>query len=73
MTVNSVAVVIAKFLFGMCDCTVHSDVGTVDFSLVLGTLHMCRHVHMGSFVFQAWTAQSSIFRKWKMLIRKALY
>ena len=28
--------VTTKFLFGMCDCTVDSDVGTGDFSLVLG-------------------------------------
>ena len=25
----------AEFLFGMCDCTVSSDVGTGDFSLVM--------------------------------------
>ena len=32
MTVASVAVEATKFLFGMCDCTVASDVGTGDFS-----------------------------------------
>ena len=46
MTVTCVAVVTAKFLFGMCNCTVDSDVGTGDFLLMLGIFHMCGHVHM---------------------------
>ena len=40
------AVEAAKFLFGMCDCTVYSDVGTGDFSLVPGMWRMCGHMHM---------------------------
>ena len=36
MTITSVAVTIAKFIFGMCDCTVDSDVGMGDFSLKEG-------------------------------------
>ena len=35
VTVASAVVVTTKFLFGICDCTVDSDVGTGDFSLVL--------------------------------------
>ena len=35
MTVISVAAVTTKFLFGMCDCTADSDVGTGEFSLLL--------------------------------------
>ena len=30
----------------MCDCTVDSDVGTGNFSLVQGILHICGHTHM---------------------------
>ena len=41
-----------KFLFGMCDCMVDSDVGTGEFSLVLGILHVCGQVHMRSHVSQ---------------------
>jgi len=40
VTVTIVAVATTKFLFGTCDCTVDSDVGTGDFSLVLGILHV---------------------------------
>ena len=36
VTVISIAVTTTKFLFGMCDCTVNNNVGTGDFSLVLG-------------------------------------
>ena len=43
MTVASVAVEATKFLFGMWDCTVDSYVGTDDFLLVPGILHVCRH------------------------------
>ena len=43
---TGVAVATTKFLFGMCDCTVDIDVGTGDFSLVLGILHVCAHVHV---------------------------
>ena len=48
MTVTSVAVVAKKFLFGTCDCTVDSDAGTGELSLVLGILHLCGHVHVRS-------------------------
>ena len=44
--VTSVVVATTKFLFGTCDCTVHSDVATGDFSLVQGILHACGHAHM---------------------------
>ena len=50
MTVTSVVVATAKFLFVMCDRTVDIDVGTGDCSLVLGILHMCGHVHVRSYV-----------------------
>ena len=40
VTVTSVTVPIAMFAFGMCDSTLASDVGTGDFSLVLGNLHV---------------------------------
>ena len=36
VTLISVAVATANFLFGMCNYTVDSDVGVGDFSLVLG-------------------------------------
>ena len=42
-TVNAVAVETTKFLFDMYDCTFDSDVGTCEFSLVLGILHMFGH------------------------------
>ena len=45
MTVPSVAVATTKFLFGMCDSMADSDVGMADFSLVLGILCVCGHVH----------------------------
>ena len=51
MTVTSVAVATKKFLLGMCECTVDSDVGTCDFSLVLQILHVCGYVHVRSHVF----------------------
>ena len=38
------------FLFDMCDFTIDSDVGTIDFSLVLGILYVCGHTHKGSHV-----------------------
>ena len=46
MTVVSVAVEATKFLCSMCDCTVDSDVGTGDFSLVPRILHVCGHAHV---------------------------
>ena len=50
MTVTGVAVAIMKFLIGICNCTVDSDVGTGSFSLVLGILHVCGQAHMRSHV-----------------------
>ena len=50
MTVVSVAVEKTKFLFGMCDCTADSDVGTGDFSLMPGILHVCGHADVRSHV-----------------------
>ena len=35
-----------KFLFSMCNCMIDSDVGMDDFSLLLGILHMCGHMHV---------------------------
>ena len=40
-----------EVLFDMCDCTVDADVGTGDFSFVLGILHVCAHAHVRSHVF----------------------
>ena len=48
MTFTGVAVASAKFLSGMWYCTVDSDIGTDDFSLVLRILHVCGHVHVRS-------------------------
>ena len=47
---SSVAVASAttKFLLGMCDCSIDSDVSTDDFLLVLGNLHICGHAHVRS-------------------------
>ena len=50
VTVTSVAVATTKFLFGMCDCAVDHDVGTGNFSIVKGLLHVCRHAHVRSHV-----------------------
>ena len=50
VTVTNVAVAIMKLLFGMCKCTVDSDISTGDLSLVLGILHVCRHIHVRSHV-----------------------
>ena len=41
MTVSRVAVATNEFKFDVCNCTVGNDVGTGDFSLVLGVLHVC--------------------------------
>jgi len=59
VTVTSVAVVTMKFLFGTCNCTVDSDIGTSDFSLVLGILHMCVDMHTCNHMcLWIWTAIS---------------
>ena len=50
VTVVSVAAATTKFLFGVCDCTVDINVGTGDFSFVLGILHVCGYVHVRSHV-----------------------
>ena len=41
MTDISVALETTKFLFGICDCTVDSDVGRSDTLLGLGILQAC--------------------------------
>ena len=46
MTVTIVKVATTKSLFGICDCAVNSNVDTGDFSLVLGSLHVCGHAHV---------------------------
>ena len=51
MTVTSVAVAITKFLFGMCDCTVDSDV-------VSGNLLLCQQWDFPC----AWTRARAIAR-----------
>ena len=62
MTVTSFAFATMKFLSGMCNCTVDSDLDTDDFSLVLGTLHVCGHAHVRSHLspgmdcYQGWIA-----------------
>jgi len=48
VTVTSVAIVIVKFIFCMCDCMVDRNVGMSDLSLILGSLHMCGYVHVQS-------------------------
>ena len=48
MTVTIVAVVTVRFLVGVCDWTVDSDVGKGDFSLVLGILHLCEYAYVRS-------------------------
>ena len=52
MTVTGAVVVTAELLFGMCNCTVESDVGSCDFSLVLGIPHVCVDAHMKSHMCQ---------------------
>jgi len=53
VTVTSVAVATTKSLFGMCDCTLDSDVGTDEFSLVRGILNLCGKAHVRSYVSQS--------------------
>ena len=50
VTVTSVAGATTKFLFGMRDCKVDSDVCTGDFSLVLRILHVFEYTHVRSHV-----------------------
>jgi len=45
VTVTSVTVETAKFLFRTCKYTVKSDVGMGDILLVLEILHVCGHTH----------------------------
>ena len=51
---ESVAIATTKLLFGTCDCNVDSDVGTGNFSLVLGMDHTC---------LRAWTGISDFMQK----------
>ena len=46
MTVTDVVVMTMKFLFGMCNCMVDSNVGKGHFSLVLGLLCVCVDTHV---------------------------
>ena len=48
MTVTNVADVTTKFLFGIRECTVDSDVGTGDFSFVLRIFHARGNAHVRS-------------------------
>ena len=45
---QTVGVVVAatKFLFSLCDCTVDSNVGTGDFSIMLEILNVCGHAYV---------------------------
>ena len=45
MTVTSVAFVTTMSVYAMRDCTIDADVGTGDFSLVPGILHVCGYAH----------------------------
>ena len=49
MTVISLAVARKKFLFGCANARL-SDVGTSNFSFMLGILHVYRHAHVQSHV-----------------------
>ena len=49
VTVTSVTVVTMKFVFGICNCMVDSDIRMGEFWLVLGILHGCT-------CLLAWTA-----------------
>ena len=49
-TVTSVVVATTKPLSGMCDCTVHSDVGTGDFTHLQEVVHVCGHARVRSHV-----------------------
>jgi len=55
VTVTSVAAATKRSQLRMCDCTVDSDVGRGDFSLVLGILQTCGHVDV-------WTCARAIAR-----------
>ena len=46
----NVAVTTSKFLFDICDYTVDSHIGTGEFSLALGILHVCGHTDVRSHV-----------------------
>ena len=50
MTVTGASVVTKKFLFGTCDSTIHCDVGTGNFLLVLRIVHVCGHADAQSHV-----------------------
>ena len=41
LTVNSAAAATTKVLLGLCDCTVDSNVGRSNFSLLPEVVHMC--------------------------------
>ena len=47
---TNVAVATTNFQFGMCNCTVDSDVSTGGFPLVLEILHVPGHAHVRSHV-----------------------
>ena len=46
MAVTNTSVAIMNFVFGMCNCTLDSDVSMGDFSPVLGISHVFVHVHL---------------------------
>ena len=56
MTINSAAVETEKFVFGMRDCTVDSDVGKGDFLLMLG---ICTCV-------DTYTCDRTFLREWNV-------
>ena len=44
--VTSAATAIMKLLFGRCNCTVYSNVGSGYLRLMLGILHLYKYTHM---------------------------
>ena len=48
VAVASVAIATTKFLIGMSDCMVDSDVGTSNSSLLLRSLHACGRTYVRS-------------------------
>ena len=58
--VTSVAIMTTKFIFGMWGCTVDSNAGRGDLSLVLRILLVCGHAQMRSHVSPSMNCTSSV-------------
>ena len=61
MTITSVRVVTTRFLFGICDCMVASDVCMGDFSLLLEILHVCGDMYVQSHMCPGMDCYTSLF------------